>query len=101
MTRWVLDPAEVDTFEMSSRAGGRRRAALSRALDTSGHQIRLTHRPTGVEVSGQIPQGNYSRTEMTRLRQELLASLFAQLEQRVAHHLRIPGRPPAAHGGQN
>jgi hypothetical protein len=93
MTRWVLDPAEVDTFEMSSRSGGRRRAALSRALDTSAHQIRLTHRPTGVEVSGEIPQGNYARAEMTRLRQELRARLFAALEQAVARHLRIPGRP--------
>ena len=95
MTRWVLDPVDVDTFEMSSRSSGRRRAALSRALDTSAHRIRLTLRPMSVEVSGEIPQGNYSRAEMTRLRRELHARLFAELEQRVARHLRISGRSPS------
>jgi hypothetical protein len=98
MARWVLDPADVDTFETSSRASGRRRAALSRALDASAHLVRLTHRPTGVEVSGEIPQGNYSRTEMTQLRQELHARLLAELEQRVARHLRVPGRSPPGAG---
>lgn len=92
MTRWVLDPAEVDAFEMSGRSGGRRRASLSRSLDVSGCEMRLTHRPTGIEVTGEVPEGNYSRAEMTRLRADLRARLFADLEQRVARHRRIPGR---------
>lgn len=92
MNPWVLDPAEVDAFVTSGRSGGRRRAAQSRALDVSGCEIRLAHRPTGIEVAGEVPQGHYSRAEMTRLREELRARLFAELEQRVAGHLRTPGR---------
>jgi hypothetical protein len=89
---WTLDLRDVDRFETSSRSGGRKRAALSRALDLSDHALRLTHRPTGIAVSGEVPTGNYSRTEMTKLKQALNARLFAELEQRVARHLRIPGR---------
>lgn len=92
MTRWALDPAEVDAFEISGRSGGRRRAAHSRALDVSGSEIRLTHRPTGIAVAGEVPEGRYSRAEMTRLKEDLRARLFAELEQRVARHLRISGR---------
>ncbi|HEU4558064.1 MAG TPA: hypothetical protein VFS20_09450 [Longimicrobium sp.] len=77
---------------MSGRSGGRRRASLSRALDVSGCEIRLAHRPTGIEVTGEVPEGHYSRAELTRLRADLRARLFAELEQRVARHLRIPGR---------
>ncbi len=92
MTKWALDPADVDMFEMSGRSGGRRRAAQSRALDVSGSEIRLAHRSTGIEVRGEVPEGHYSRAEMTRLKEDLRARLFAELEQRVARHLRIPGR---------
>lgn len=92
MTAWVLDPGEVDAFETSVRSGGRRQASQSRALDVSGCQIRLTHRPTGIEVAGEVPEGHYARAEMTRRKEDLRARLFAELEQRVARHLRIPGR---------
>jgi hypothetical protein len=92
MTKWVLDPAEVDAFETSGRSGGRRQAAQSRALDVSGCQIRLMHRPTGIEVAGEVPEGHYSRAEMTRRKADLRARLYGELEQRVARHLRIPGR---------
>jgi hypothetical protein len=95
MTTWVLDPAEVDAFETSGRSSGRRQASLSRALDKSAYRLRLKHRPTGIEVSGEITEGHYSRAEMTRLRQVLHAHQFADLEERVARHLRIPGRVPS------
>jgi hypothetical protein len=89
---WTLDPQDVDTFATSTRSSGRGRATLSRALDVSGQTLRLTHLPTGIAVSGEVPAGSYSRTEMTRLKEALHAQLLADLERRVARHLRIPGR---------
>jgi hypothetical protein len=89
---WSLDPQEVHLFGMSSRSSNRRRAALPRSLDVSGGSLRLVHHPTGIEVSGDIPAGHYSKTRLRDLRQELHARLFAELERRVARHLRVPGR---------
>jgi hypothetical protein len=58
----------------------------------SGGGLRLVHHPTGVEVSGEIPAGHYSKARLKQLRAELHARLFAELERRVAQHLRVPGR---------
>lgn len=89
---WSMDSGDVGEFRVQSRSGGRRRASQSRAMDTSGITITLTHRPTGIEVAGEVPAGGYSRTELTELERELRAALWAELEERVARHLRIPGR---------
>jgi hypothetical protein len=89
---WALDPREVHAFGMSGRSSSRRKAALPRALDVSGVALRLVHHPTGVEVSGDIPAGHYSKARLQALREELHARLFAELERRVARHLRVPGR---------
>ena len=89
---WSLDPQEVHQFGSGSRSSTRRRASLPRSLDVSGGGLRLVHQPTGVEVSGEIPAGHYSKARLKELRQELHARLFAELERRVARHLRVPGR---------
>ena len=89
---WSLDPQEVHLFGMGSRSSTRRRATLPRSLDVSGGSLRLVHHPTGVEVSGDIPAGHYSKARLRVLRQGLHARLFAELERRVARHLRVPGR---------
>jgi hypothetical protein len=89
---WSLNPGEVHSFGMGSRSSSRRRAALPRSLDVSGASLRLVHHPTGVEVAGDIPAGHYSKARLQALRQELYARLFAELERRVARHLRVPGR---------
>ena len=52
----------------------------------------MTHIPTGIEVTGEIPTGNYTKKQMRQLRQELEQKLFLELEAKVAKHLRIPGR---------
>jgi hypothetical protein len=64
----------------------------SRAEDTRSAVVRMTHVPTGLEVEGEIPSGNYSREEMRKRRDVLIAELWPVLEQNVARHLRIPGR---------
>jgi hypothetical protein len=89
---WSLDPREVHLFGSGSRSSTRRRASLPRSLDVSGGGLRLVHYPTGVEVSGEIPAGHYSKAQLKELRAELHARLFAELERRVARHLRVPGR---------
>ena len=52
----------------------------------------LEHIPTKVRVTGSVVPGHYSRTEMSRLKQELLARLSVELHLAVAKHLRVPGR---------
>jgi hypothetical protein len=89
---WSLDPAEVRLFGSGSRTSTRHRASLPRSLDVSGGSLQLVHHSTGVEVSGEIPAGHYSKTRLKELRAALHARLFAELERRVARYLRVPGR---------
>ena len=90
--KWRLDPAEVSSGSMASASGGRRLRRQSRALDLRAQRLTLRHKPTGIEVSGEIPEGHYSRQQMVELRRDLHARLFSALEQLVARHLRIPKR---------
>jgi hypothetical protein len=89
--KWHLNPDEVARSAMASCVGGRRKAARSRALDIRSKEYTLRNIPTGIEVSGTIPSGNYSRKEMNRLGEQLLQNLFQELEAKVAKKLRIPG----------
>ena len=45
-----------------------------------------------IEVTGNVPEGHYSKKAMQERRYELFGELFAELEARVARHLRVPGR---------
>ncbi len=93
MGSWHLDPSEVTWSAIGgSESANRHKARNSRALSVTTHRLTLVHGPTSLEVSGEIPRGQYSRTEMQRLKAELRASLFRQLEELVARHLRVPGR---------
>ncbi len=64
----------------------------SRALGESGSRLTLTHKSTGIEVTGEVPTGHYSRREMQSEVRKLEEGLFAELESQVAKALRIPGR---------
>jgi protein subunit release factor A len=90
--RWILDRSEVSESRWGHSSGRRARASQSRALDLTSSEIRLKHLPTGVEVAGEVPQGNRSRVEMQRLQAALRERLYAELEAQVARVLRIPGR---------
>lgn len=87
-----LDPAEVVESSMTGNSSGRRRAAHSRALDVTETMLTLRHRPTGIEVSGSVPPGPYARPAMKKLKAELHAQLFDELERLVAKQLRVAGR---------
>jgi hypothetical protein len=89
--KWHLNPQEVARSASATCSGGRRKATQSRALDNRSKKYTLLHVPTGLEVSGEIPRGNYSRKEMNRLGEQLLQNLFNELEAKVAKKLRVPG----------
>jgi len=55
----------------------------------SSWKYTLTHAPTGVQVSGEVENGHYSKGQFSRLKDDLLKQLWSQLEQRVAAHLRV------------
>ncbi len=91
MKKFTLNPNEV-IVGGSGASGGRKKARFSRANQLSSREMILIHKPTGVQVTGLIPTGHYSRKEMKRLYQELYNDLFAALEQEVAKVLHVPGR---------
>ncbi len=74
-----------------SNASGRKKASQSRALDKTSLDWSLIHEPTGMRVSGEIPEGNYSKKEMKALEEKLLTKLCKELEAKVAKKLRVPG----------
>lgn len=55
-------------------------------------RVILTHCPTGVEVSGDIPRALRGSKEMRRLQNSLIEQLLPQLRKEVAKYLRLPGR---------
>ena len=89
---WKLDPADVTWGFYGSATSIRRKRRLTREMDTRGMEVKLTHVPTGLEVTGNVPEGHYSKKAMQERRYELFGELFAELEARVARHLRVPGR---------
>ncbi|MEW6211016.1 MAG: hypothetical protein AB1631_21810 [Acidobacteriota bacterium] len=72
--------------------GGRRKARLSRSLASSDSHFTFTHKPTGVQVSGRVIPGYYSRKELSRLNQKLCDALYKKLEREVARKLRVSGQ---------
>jgi len=54
--------------------------------------VTVRHRPTGVAIQGFIPEGHYSKDEMRKLKEALIAELMRELGQAVARHLRLAGR---------
>lgn len=88
--KWSLDPKEVAISGISSSSS--KHGQFSRRLKVTSCTLILTHRPTGLEVQGQVPLGNYSKKEMKELRGKLYRELFVRLEGKVAKHLRVPGR---------
>ena len=91
--QWHLDPADVTESGMVITSGSRKHATHSgRATPPTEVQMELLHVPTGLKVTGEVPRGNYSRTQMQEHKKQLYPKLFQELEDKVAKHLRIPRR---------
>jgi len=90
---WQLAPSDANVSSRASSSRKRHRSARdSRKLDERAITIRMEHASSGLFVEGAIPEGHYSKNELPRLKGELSARLFRELETKVARHLRIPGR---------
>jgi hypothetical protein len=92
--RWKLDPREVSWKAMSTASSGRVKARLSRSLDLRSVQITGEHVPTGLLVTGAIPEGHYSRDQMRKLQDDLRVRLLSELERKVARRIQVVRYPP-------
>ena len=86
--KWTLDPKDVVSGWSGSSSGG----TFARKTKVTSRRIWVKHMPTGVIVEGEISCGNYSKKEMKQLTENTKNLLLAELERKVAKHLRIPGR---------
>ncbi len=86
--KWNLNPEEVGWSWQGSSGGG----TFERKTKITACRIIGEHLPTKIKVEGEIKAGHYSKKEMQQLRADLQKRLFAELELKVAKHLRIPGR---------
>ncbi len=86
--KWKLNPSEIICLAGGSIGKSKGHPARTRR----GLELTLIHQPTGTEVKRSVPEGPYSRKDMKKLKAVLYHELFPKLEQKVAKHLRIPGR---------
>ncbi len=90
--KWQLPQNEVKWHGGGSTTTNRKKRSIaSRAVDNRSWHFTITHIPSGIEVSGEVPKGNYSQKQMQQEKQKLFTQLWAQLELKVARHLRLPG----------
>ena len=91
---WKLDPAEVDRSYWAYSGG-----AFTKGPTRGGIRARremtlfMTHRPTGIRVDRHVV-GPFTRKQAREARARLWEELFPVLEEKVARHLGVPGRPP-------
>jgi hypothetical protein len=91
-SKWKMPKEEVIWSGGGSTSTNRKKlTSASRAVDDRSWNYTLIHVPTDVEVSGEVPKGNYSQKQMQQERERLFSSLWDQLEIKVAKHLRLPG----------
>lgn len=86
--KWSLNPDEVNEGWSGSSSGG----TFERKTKITSCCIQLVHQPTKIKVEGEVPVGNYSKNEMRQRTENMKEKLLIELEQKVAKHLRIPGR---------
>ncbi len=90
--KWHLPESEVHcSGGGSTRTHRKKLTHASRAIDERSWRLKLVHAPTGVEVEGEVPMGNYSKKQMQEARERVYQELYRELEKRVAKHLRLPG----------
>ena len=79
-----------ETAWTGSGGSGGRRVGASRALGLSRYEWTAVHRPTGLYVTGLVPDGHYTRGEMTALKDELWQLVWRELAFAVAKETRQP-----------
>jgi hypothetical protein len=89
-----VEPNDVDVnrswLRFSQRSG--RVARTSRAVGRQTGNLELIHRPTGVRAKGTVPEGAYTRKQMSNAMDALQQKLMLELQEKVDQQLRVPGR---------
>lgn len=88
-SRFSLDPDDVGYLQISPRSRGKPGAPIT---DTRSTVLTLTHRPTGLRVTGEVPESRYTNAQMNARQDALHQTLMADLTALVAKKLRLPGR---------
>lgn len=92
INKWKMSKEEVACNGTGITSTNRKNVnSTSRAIDSRSWKFVLIHTPTGMEVSGEIPEGSYSKKQMQQERDKLYSSLWTQLETKVAKHMKLPG----------
>jgi hypothetical protein len=89
-----VELSDIDVNRSWLRTGGRNGQATktSRADGLQTGTLQLIHRPTEIAVTGTVPEGHYTRKQMTAAMNALQAELVNDLERLIARHQRTPGR---------
>jgi hypothetical protein len=66
--------------------------SYARSDKVISYEIHLTHRPTGVKVTGKIGPAQRTKAEWQMAREKERDRLMVELERAVAKRLRLPGR---------
>lgn len=83
MNNYKLSWQDVDTSLTKGSHRNGKPVKRQRKLNQSHAQVTLTHRSTGITLSGEIQQGNYSKNEMRKAIAEKEQELFLELEQQL------------------
>lgn len=90
--KWTLPKNEVTWRSSGSTSTNRKkRSVASRAVDDRSLQLTLLHTTSGIEVYGEVEEGNYSKKQMQAERENLFSDLWDKLELKVARYLKLPG----------
>jgi hypothetical protein len=86
--KWEMNSDDVSFGYSGSSSGG----TFERKTKITSRRLWMLHKPTKIKVEKEIPPGHYSKKEMQKLTNEGIHQLTKELEQKVAKHLKIPGR---------
>jgi hypothetical protein len=85
-----LQPEDVEISSVSAASGPPSGPHSSRARQVRNTRLTVTHRSTGLAVTGEVAAGSYSRKQMIAETDKLKLRLMAELEKLVASRLRLP-----------
>lgn len=85
--RFKLKKGDVNV-NWTSYASAKPRKNRNRKMDTRSGRLDMIHRPTGVSQGCYIEPGNYSKSEMRKLREKAVEEYMPFLETKVRKYLK-------------
>lgn len=90
--RWKLNPEDVLRVGGGGAMSMGKNKTRARYNQLRYEEVVLFHKPTGVSISGNTGRHRKSKTEWKKTYDDLCSKLMKELEEKVARHLKIPGR---------